>query len=357
MSVLGLALGSVPQDAVESVLRTALGRGVTYVEIGSHTDARREEEICRLAGKIIRETRASVFITISLPPAHYIKGFGLKSWLRERAGWLGAKAIDGLDFSGLDRDIWPRLRDTGLLEIAGKSSLVRDLGSSFYDQALYLRPVLREFDGWTFCRVKASFMDADRLPGAEGLISAVAEAGLAVVAVEPLLEGRLVTNIPASVAALWGDRSPREYTLRWAWHQPQIATAVMTMRTPDEVNACADIAEAAGAEGLSVQEEVLVSRVRDAYRERRPVPCTTCRACMPCPRGIDAPRIFELYNDTVMYGDRTHGRTLYELEQHDISACDTCGDCARRCGRHIDIPARIREAAAYLEVREQRSSS
>jgi hypothetical protein len=69
---------------------------------------------------------------------------------------------------------------------------------------------------------------------------------------------------------------------------------------------------------------------------------------MPCPRGIDAPRIFELYNDAVMYADRSYGRAVFEGEKHDVSRCDACGDCARRCGRHIDIPARVREAADHL---------
>ncbi len=339
VSVLGLALGNVPPEAVEAVLRAALARGITYLEIGRH-----EEQVCRLVGRAVREAGTDVFITVSVPPGHFDTGFDLKAWLRERAGWLGVKALDGLDFAGLDRNTWPRLREAGLLKKA--DGLARHLGFSFYDQALYLRPVLREFGGWAFCRVNASFMDADRLPGAEGLIAAAAEAGLAVVAAEPLLEGRLLNNLPESVAQLWGERSAAGYALRWAWHQSPVATAAVTLRTPDEVNEYADIAD--GPELLSVREEVLVSRVRDAYRALRPVPCTTCRACMPCPRGVDAPRIFELYNDAVMYGDRAYGRAVYEREGHDITLCDECGDCARRCGRHIDIPARVREAVAGL---------
>lgn len=328
------------------MLRTALASGVSYLELGLHADPEREKTLCRLAGEAARESGADAFITVSLRPERYENGFDLKKSLQERAGWLGAKSIDGLDFTGLDRNVWPRLKESGLIESAAKSGLVRHLGFSFYDQPLYLRAVLREFGGWTFCRVKASFMDAGRLPGASGLIGAAAEAGLAVVAVEPLLEGRLVRNLPESVAALWENRSAAEFALRWAWRQPEVTTAAVTMRTVDEVNVYADVA--AEPASLSVGEEVLVSRVRDAYRALRPVPCTTCRACMPCPQGVDAPRIFELYNDAVMYGDRAYGRAVYEREGHDISPCDECGECARRCGRHIAIPIRLKEAAVFL---------
>jgi predicted aldo/keto reductase-like oxidoreductase len=339
-------MGGVPVEAVRDVLKAALSCDVTYLEIGPHADPVREEALCRFAGEAGRASSAALFVTVSLRPEHYVAGFDLKAHLRERAAWLGVKVIDGLDFSGLDRAAWPRLVVSDLLDVARQSSLVRYLGFSFYDQPLYLRPVLQEFAGWSFCRVNASFMDADRLPGASGLIAAAADAGLAVVAAEPLLEGRLVENIPPSVAALWGGRSPAEYALRWAWHQAGVATTSVTVRTPAEVEAYAALA--AKPEPLSVREEVLVSRVRDAYRALRPVPCTTCRACMPCQGGIDAPRLFELYNDAVMYADRAYGREALEREQHDVSLCDECGDCARRCGRRIDIPTRVKEAADYL---------
>ncbi len=50
------------------------------------------------------------------------------------------------------------------------------------------------------------------------------------------------------------------------------------------------VADAAEANSLSVSEEVVVGNVRDALRKRRPVPCPSCRPCMPCPVGIDVPR-------------------------------------------------------------------
>ena len=33
------------------------------------------------------------------------------------------------------------------------------------------------------------------------------------------------------------------------------------------------------------------------------VPCTGCGYCIPCPKGVDIPRIFYLYNNGNMYND------------------------------------------------------
>ncbi|MGD9117272.1 MAG: 4Fe-4S dicluster domain-containing protein [Dehalococcoidia bacterium] len=80
---------------------------------------------------------------------------------------------------------------------------------------------------------------------------------------------------------------------------------------------------------------MLIGRVRDAYRQLRPIPCTACRGCMPCPQGIDVPRLFELYNDAVIYGDMETARAIYRREGHNIADCTQCGVCV--CGREIPI--------------------
>ncbi len=74
------------------------------------------------------------------------------------------------------------------------------------------------------------------------------------------------------------------------------------------------------------------------YREMKPVPCTKCGYCMPCPNGIDIPGNFEEYNDGVAYGDLRGARLEYARffdKKKRASACKKCGRklaCARACG-------------------------
>jgi hypothetical protein len=69
---------------------------------------------------------------------------------------------------------------------------------------------------------------------------------------------------------------------------------------------------------------------------------------MPCPMEIDMPRIFELFNDAVMFNDAESARELYIFEQHSVEVCNECGICVKRCGRGIAIPELIREAHKLL---------
>ena len=100
---------------------------------------------------------------------------------------------------------------------------------------------------------------------------------------------------------------------------------------------------------MSIQEQVLIGRVRDAYRKLKPIPCAACRVCMPCPQDIDVPRILELYNEAIMYDDLEAARTLYEKEQHRLEDCNECGACVDACGRMIAILDWLEEARSLLE--------
>jgi hypothetical protein len=70
---------------------------------------------------------------------------------------------------------------------------------------------------------------------------------------------------------------------------------------------------------------------------------------MPCPQGIDAPRIFEIYNDAVMYSDKETAPSIYRLENHNIDSCNECGVCSSKCGFKYPIAEWLKKARGTLE--------
>ncbi|MFH2113090.1 MAG: 4Fe-4S dicluster domain-containing protein, partial [Spirochaetota bacterium] len=91
---------------------------------------------------------------------------------------------------------------------------------------------------------------------------------------------------------------------------------------------------------------------RDWFRQRMPVSCTTCGYCKPCPSGVLIPEIFELWNSAVMFSGRERQSALYRSDMvsqgKDTGQCTECGLCVPKCPQGIDIPARLKEAGAYL---------
>ncbi len=324
------------------MLRYAIDHGVNYLDLGCPYDLERQERLTSVVtGALEDGYRSRVKVAAGLPSLFIDSSADLDRYLNEQLKWLKADSVDFFLLGGLNRETWPRLQETEVLrwaEGAIADGRIGRLGFSFYDHFQILRGILNDYDGWTLAQFQYSYMDADYQPGVSGLRYA-ASRGLAVVAAEPLRGGRLTKKPPESVAEVWST-APQKHSLvgwglRWVWNYPEVATAVSDMSTMEQVKENIALADKAKPDSLTVAEEVLISRVRDAYRKLKPIPCTTCRGCMPCPQGIDVPRLFELYNDAVMYGDMETARSIYRLEKHDIDSCNQCGLCV--CGREIPI--------------------
>lgn len=344
-------------DEVEAtrMLRYAIDHNVNYLDLGYLYNAGQREQVTRLIGRALQDGyREKIKIAASLPAFLINSADDFERYLEEYLGWLQTDKLDFFLPAGLNRETWPALPKQEVFrhaEAAIAGGRIGRLGFSFHDDFQTLRNVLEDYDNWSLVQFQYSFMDVDHHPGTGGLKLA-ADKGLAVVITEPLKGGRLTEKLPEPVAAIWADAPPEyssaEWGLRWVWNHPEVATVVSDMSTLAQVKENIALAQNAKADSLTVAEELLINRVRDAYREMRPIPCTACRGCMPCPRGIDVPRIFELYNDAAMYDDRVTARSLYRDEGHRIDACNACGACVKACGRKIPILDWLEKARAIL---------
>jgi predicted aldo/keto reductase-like oxidoreductase len=334
--VLGLSLTHLPQSEAGAILKRAIAGGVNYFEMG---DDGAHELYKTLSRVLADEDRNKVRLAAGLPVFRLESPRAFDDYLERQLSCLDTDKLDFFSFDGLNRETWPRLKEAGALaraETAIKAGRLGHLGFAFHDDFQTLREILDARGDWDFVKLDFSFMDADGRPGVGGVRYA-ASRGLAVIADKPLKEGRLTRNLPEKVADLWGLHSPAAWALRWAWHHPETATAVAGVESVQQLEEYLTLADKAEANSLSVSEQVLIGNVRDAYRKLRPVPCTACRGCMPCPQGIDVPRIFEIYNDAVMFGNIDIAQDIYRREGHDIARCNACGACAAACGLRIPI--------------------
>jgi predicted aldo/keto reductase-like oxidoreductase len=354
VSVLGFGVMRLPLinddpahiNEAESIqmIRYAIDHGVNYLDSGYPYDMKQYElKTCLISQALQDGYREKVKIAATLPFFLMNSPQDFARWLNEQLQWLQTGRIDFYLLGRLNRENWPRLQELGVLRWAEEAMIdgrIDKLGFSFHDHFQILKNIVGAYDNWAFCQFQFSYMDVDHDPGVSG-IKYAAEKGLAVVITEPLRWGRLTKEPPDSVAELWASfpqkRTLAEWGLRWVWDHPEVSIVVSDMSTMEQVVENVALADSAEPDSLTVQELVLISKVREAFRKLRPIPCPSCRACMPCPQGIDVPRIFELYNDAIIYNDAKTARSIYCIEQHSADRCNECGVCENTCAKRLAV--------------------
>ncbi|MGZ7136373.1 MAG: 4Fe-4S dicluster domain-containing protein [Methanobacterium sp.] len=129
------------------------------------------------------------------------------------------------------------------------------------------------------------------------------------------------------------------------------------MSTMEQVIENIKIAEDGEANSLSEEERNLIEEIREAYRERIHVNCTSCGYCSPCPEGVDIPLNLSLLNDLYMYQNMEKPRGNYSFltaKKASATYCDECGECEDKCTQSIPIRKYLKEARETFEKIENR---
>ncbi|MDF1553146.1 MAG: aldo/keto reductase [Deferrisomatales bacterium] len=361
VSILGLGCMRLPvvdgdptridEDAAGALLRRAVELGVNYLDT-AHPYHGGESE--RWLGRALTpELRRKVLVATKLPPWPVQTLDDCERILEEQLTRLATDRIDLYLLHSLNARYWPRLRDLGVLEFlerARADGRIGPVGFSFHDQLPVFREIVDAWD-WAFCQIQYNYMDEEVQAGTAGLEYAAAR-GLGVVVMEPLRGGRLGTAGAPGLEEIWaGGPGPADTALRWVWDRPEVAVVLSGMNTTEQLEANAAAADRAAPGALPPGDRDRIHRARAWYARRRTIPCTFCQYCLPCPQGVNIPRLFELMNDAVMFGDWGAVRRRYNQftpADEIASHCVSCGRCEEACPQNIAIAEELEQVHRAL---------
>lgn len=330
------------KPAVEMLLH-AIDQGVNYLDTAYSYHGGVSESF---VGKTLEgDYRDKVKLATKLPSWEIKKTADFDTYLNEQLERLRVEQIDFYLLHALNNDLWKTIYELDVLswiEKAQTDGRIKNIGFSFHDEYSVFKSIIDAYESWDFCLIQHNFMDMDYQAGRKGLRYA-ADRGMGVVIMEPLRGGRLV-DPPQAIQELWDSadvqRSAAEWSLQWLWNQPEVSLVLSGMSTMQQVQENIASASRSGVGKLTDVELELVALAKATYEGFQLIPCTNCGYCIPCPEGVDIPRILKIYNDGIMYDKEEGAKSDYQLwvpAENKADLCVVCGECEEKCPQDIPI--------------------
>lgn len=326
-------------DETEAIrlIRHGIHNGINYIDTAYYYHSGQSES---LVGKALKDGyREKTYLATKSPVFSLKKESDFERILEEQLARLQTDDIDFYLLHALNLDTWNNVvlkyDLLSKMEQAKAKGKIRHIGFSFHDSYEAFQTIVDGYGHWDFCQIQLNYIDITHQAGIKGLEYAASK-GLGVVVMEPLLGGKLAAPTKTVSAELSPEKSPVEWALDFLWNRPEVSLLLSGMHTFQQVEDNLTYASRSSVGMLSEENLSMLARAKKVYDTMALVSCTKCSYCMPCPFGLDIPKIFEAYNGTVSLG-MEKAAALYKKLPQNAKACRACKHCERACPQHLPI--------------------
>ncbi|MDR2141407.1 MAG: aldo/keto reductase [Deltaproteobacteria bacterium] len=355
-------------DLATRMLRLAIDRGINYVDTAYpyHSPGTRETPGASepfvaqaLKGgyreKVLLATKLPTWLVDSQAKMHQLLDFQLKR--------LDVRQIDFYLAHNINVSVWEKLLALGLRKFfdeAVRDGRIRFPSFSFHDNYALFEKVVSGYD-WVMGQVQYNYLDHKYQAGQAG-VRLAARKGLAVVVMEPLRGGFLVSQVPEEPTQVLKEARP-DWTLpawgfNWLWNQPECAVVLSGMSDLAQVEENLALAEKYEAGLFTEKDEAAIDKVRDFFKARLQADCTGCGYCLPCPSGVEIPKNINFLNQYYLFDGQTpreRCRYFYFVQlspEERAVNCVACGECLEKCPQGLNIPAFLTKTAELYKPKE-----
>jgi len=299
------------------MLRYGIDGGINYIDT-AYVYHRGDSET--IVGKALKDGyRQKVKITTKFPSFYAKEKGDFDKYLDEQLKRLDTDHIDFYLLHALDKGSWEnvilKLDCLAKAEKAKKDGRIGHIGFSFHDELDAFYTIANGYDNWEICLIQLNYLNETYQQGLAGY-KWLEEKGIPAVIMEPLLGGKLA-NLPDKAADIFKKANPGKPPVEWAfdylWDMPGVATTISGMSSVEQVKQNLEYAGRSSAGMLSDADKAAINAVRDEMLAIKTVPCTKCNYCMPCPRGVDIPRNFDVYNGLATFENDFRSKAQYSL--------------------------------------------
>lgn len=349
VSRFGLGCMRFPSDEKEAVemVRYAIDNGVNYIDTAF---IYKESE--RITGKALKDGyRNKTYIATKSPIWNIEKHEDFEKYLDEELIRLGTDHVDVYLLHNMNHGNWEKVkRFDGLtfLDKMVQKGKINHKGFSIHNTLKAFKEIVDAYN-WEMFQIQLNILDEKQQVGVEGLKYGAAK-GLAAVIMEPLRGGSILNVIPEEVHDLvkqYPEKRPLvEWCFRWLYNMPEVSVVLSGTNTLQQLKDNLKIFEHSAPNVMSEEDINFISKIREAYEAKKAIGCTGCKYCMPCPKGVEIPEIFKLYNSQKLMESHVIDKAVYQSNLvpsgSGAGQCVSCGICEKHCPQNLKIPELLR---------------
>ena len=343
------AEGNVDESLAIPMLRRGYELGINYFDTAYYYC---NEQSQYVVGKAIKPFRNHIMLSTKLPLGDTADRSFFRKTLEEQLRRLDTDYLDVYHFHALN---WKKFNDVVLandmLTDARKAideGLIRHISFSFHDKPEYISAIIER--GEIFSSVLCQYNLLDRAN--EEQIAKVHERGMGVVIMGPVGGGRLGGASMLSEKITKKFTATPELALRFVLGNENVSCALSGMSTMEQLEQNAAVAD----DEVPMTPETF-RQIHDALHEIEhfnDLYCTGCEYCLPCPRGVEIPKIFKAYNMHNVYGLTEFAKNSYAKISEKAglgsaaTACVGCRSCVKKCPQNLDIPVNLKKIDEFF---------
>lgn len=355
VSVLGLGCMRFPTDGdrineQESIemIRYAIDNGVNYIDTAWMYHNGESET---LVGKALKDGyREKILLADKMPVCLMKSPDEYEEIFEKQLEKLQTDYIDFYLMHSLSLNTWRNMVvKHGLLEKAKQAKAegkIRHIGFSFHDNFDAFCEIADGFDGWDFCQIQLNYTDIENQAGIKGLEYAH-QKGLDVIIMEPLRGGKLAIPPKRVADSLSNEKSPVEWGLDFLWNRKEVGVILSGMSNMEQLKQNMEYASRSSVGMLTDSQVKMLEDAGKIFNETAMVGCTACEYCLPCPAGIEIPKVFGIYNQWGR-GEKKDAVNSYSQLTFKADACLECKACEEKCPQAIKISQLMKDITKVL---------